>query len=282
MLENVPKAPVSNDDWAGEGDAGEVQWSPPKRKKNFRMSFVRSYSSLHVLTASRSGGLASRATTIINSLKTDHTLWIHNISRTLTAHSATPLTPLLLSKLLTPSVRLRVIEILNYGVTGVAEVPSTPELWQEARTVTAMCSVVDDDDQVEPETGLVVFSLHNRSRNSGGPMAVSVPRRRGKQKDGSVKMDSVSLFVPGNPFDLRYIEVGSECWVWEKAYELVLNAEVVKPEAGAGTVARSERIEEDVFWDSRAEVARLQEVAERLSGVQESKALVCSKFGLLV
>lgn len=99
-------------------------------------------------------------------------------------------------------------------------------------------------------------------------------------------MDSVSLFVPGNPFDLRYIEVGSECWVWEKAYEIVLNADGVNSEAGAagaGAAEGGEMIEDDVFWDSRPEAVRLQENAQKLAGmVQESKALVCSKFGLLV
>ena len=255
-----------------------------RRRRTSRCSYCTTCRFWRRLTRVRCrGGLASRATSIINAVKTDHTLWIHDISRTITANASMPLTPLLLSKLLQPAIRLRVVEILNFGVIGVAEVPSTPELWQESRTITALCSVVNENDLADDEQGLVVFSLHNRARNSSGPIAVSVPRRRAKQKDGSYKMDSVSIFVPGNPFDLRYIEVGSECWVWDTVHEVSISPTGAKDEGVIAGVEREEgEGEEDVFWDSRPEAVRLQEIAEKLADVPERKALVCSKFGLLV
>lgn len=221
-------------------------------------------------------GLASLASTVLASAKTEHTLWIHELSRTLAAHQATPLTRPLLAKLLQPVICLRVVEILKSGAVAASDLTPQLSVWEESRVVTARCAIVmdgnagDDDQQ-----GLVVFSLHNRPPTSTLTATVTKSLQRKPPGDRSERL---AVFVPSTPHDLRHLEPGVDVWVWGTPCEVVLSPPtVVAPPADL-----AERIIEDVFWDARPAAVRAEEATKGEHYREVRRALVCSQFGVII
>lgn len=254
-------------------------------------------------------GLASRASSILSSARTAQTLWLHNLSRQLTAHTQDQaLTLPLLHKLLHPDVRLSVIEVLPFGSSKVdSSAPtSSPSLRDERKIILARCRLAPlDGELVSPsrtpypglETpGLVLFSLNEHppaSSQLGG-----IPPRKKRDPEDNTR----TVFVLSNPHDLRFIAEGAEVWIWDPLHKISLSTAFAEQELGAGVELQGAAgsmqqppasVLDDagcVFWDSRTKEEREaeREARERRARPKSAKgepkewALVCGRFAVVV
>ncbi|ORY85955.1 hypothetical protein BCR35DRAFT_302556, partial [Leucosporidium creatinivorum] len=288
LLDRVPPMPREVvDDEAETTDGIPDSWSPKKKKGG------------HILM-----GLASRASSILSSARTAQTLWLHNVSRQLTAHTQDQVLILpLLAKLLHPTIRLSVIEVLPFGSARVASEPtSSPSRRDERKVILARCrlariegdagSTISSTSAVDLEIpGLVLFSLNEHppaSSQLGG-----VPRKKRDPED-----DTRTVFVPSNPHDLRFIAEGAEVWIWDPMHRISLSTAFAEKELGAGAEMEgssgstqqppASMLSEvgDVFWDSRTKQERQEEREAkerraRPAGESKEWALVCGRFAVV-
>lgn len=258
------------------------------------------------LTSIFSMGLASRASSILSSARTAQTLWLHNLSRQLTARTQDQaLTLPSLHKLLQPDVRLSIMEILPFGSSKVASssTSSSPSIRDERKIILARCRLaVLDLDLESPSctsvseletTGLVLFSLNEHP--SASSQFGGVPPRKKREPQDTTR----TLFVPSNPRDLRLIVEGAEVWSWDPLHKISLSTAIAEQELGAGVELQGAMMPSqqspastiyntgDVFWDSRTKVEREKErdKRERRARPKETPkewALVCGRFGVVV
>ncbi|KAI5480039.1 hypothetical protein MNV49_002004 [Pseudohyphozyma bogoriensis] len=239
LLESVPPAPPP--DWdAGETEDGAEAWSPTKKKAGYTIT-----------------GLASRASAALSSARTDHTLWLHTLSRTLTDQFS-HLTRPLLDKLLQPAIRLLVLETLPLG----AGAGSAAKPWEESRTILTRCRLIlthsssdttSDSHVLEADMeGLVLFSLNANPPPTGISFGAAQPPRRKRPKS----TESVTIYVPTGPHDLRLVEENAEIWCWDPCYETPLPDKLGPPLEVGGRfgVAGEERSGvEEIVMDARSE-----------------------------
>jgi hypothetical protein len=248
--------------------------------------------------------MASRASGLLSSARTSQTLWLHSISRQLSTqtHSHALARPLL-AKLLQPSLRLTVLEVLPFGSTRSCPPTTTTPTHRhsgESKIVLTNCRLLlsssaseDDGNEEElPETdlqGLVLFSLHEHPPASSQP--IFLPPRKRHSKDHNDDDDTRNVFLPSNPHDLRFVQVGAEVWVWDPCYEVVLRDEESEETLGLKVGGDEMWVEGEgeageVYWDSRSKEEREKEREERERREREGEAvrrgLVSGRFAVLV
>jgi hypothetical protein len=245
-----------------------------------------------LIALSCSSGIASRAATLLNSSKTDQTLWLHDFSRSLSSLTLPAPVPDLLNAV-PPALRLKIVSL-----------PSTNTLSTEystrnaQKTLLALCRIELDDASPSngapssPDLiGLVLFSLYSFASSSMLPPPSPVKPRRPLQQDDGRR----NLHVPTNPYDLhRFLarkggeEV--EVWVWEPFYPVDLLAVSDEGVAGMsleraaeGTVKEEGAMEGDgVDWDEEVGKKKEQEERQARAADRSKKALVVGRFAVLL
>ncbi|GAA5827800.1 hypothetical protein JCM11251_007679 [Rhodosporidiobolus azoricus] len=300
ILARAPLKPplLAEDDDVQVVGAGEHDWSPGKKGK--KGGYLLS-------------GIASRASSLLSSARTDQTLWLHDFSRTLTSLNL-PLPVSSLLQAIPPALRLTVLSIPSFHDTDVAE---DVTLRGGRRTLLAQCrlelhnpfpSAEDSSSPPRDLIGLVLFSLHSYPTSSATlPPPSPVKNRKDAHSPNSSSADPPrTLFVPTNPHDLqRYIvrelersgehdaqtKKGVEIWVYEPFYpvELLPEPEVGAlspffPEKKAVETVNSDVGEgtEGVAWDEEVEGWREQEQKRFKAAERQKKALVVSRLAVLV
>lgn len=191
--------------------------------------------------------------------------------------------------------------------------------WEASKSVLARCRIITSDEVVSsgaeindnegdftPDLeGIVLFSLHSHPPSSNfansNTAAVTIPPKT--NQDGSPKKGQGSrIFLPSNPYDMRFLVAGAEVWGWEAWHEIVLPESVEEFELPqevaivSGEDAMKEGadsfeavqlgVEQDVFWDGRPALVREKEKQQQLKVERQSDrvqiALLCNRFGVVV
>ncbi|GAA5867647.1 hypothetical protein JCM8547_001329 [Rhodosporidiobolus lusitaniae] len=282
-------APVPDAGADAEEDGNGDRWSPSKKGK--KSGYLVS-------------GIASRASALLTSAKTDQTLWLHDLSRSLSSLALPAAIPTLLD-IAPPAFCLRVISFpLSNGLTDTS---SDPSLRGGKKTLLAQCrleldepaapSHPSDPSDLPPAPprdliGLVLFSLHSfaSSKSSLPPVSPVKPRSTTAKKDDGRR----SLHVPTNPHDLQRFIVRAveekkevEVWVWEPFFpvDLLPEPKMGEREAfpSAAAMPKDKRgDEEGVGWDEELERKREEEVRLAKEADRKKKALVIGRFAVLV
>jgi hypothetical protein len=249
--------------------------------------------SVQVLIAlSGRSGIASRAATLLNSSKTDQTLWLHDFSRSLGSLTLPALVPDLLSAV-PPTLRLKIVSLPSANNPS-AEFSSR----NGQKTLLAQCRIELDDASPSngapssPDLiGLVLFSLHSFASSSVLPPPSPVkPRKPLQQNDGRR-----NLHVPTNPYDLQRFLARKdgeevEVWVWEPFYPVDLLALSDEGVAGMslegtaeGALKEEGAMERDgVDWDEEVGTKQEQEERKARAADRSKKALVVGRFAMLL
>lgn len=198
--------------------------------------------------------MAARASAVLAAVRTDHTLWLHDMSRRIASASSTTSTSASvggglaldeLAQALKPAIRLVVVDIPSSSSgdeLGTGARATTPDRRRGVgqKSVLARCRIVLPPSITRPPTsspptesddlvGLVLFSLHERSSSAASaippppppapPPPPSSPTKRGTTTS---RTRPRSLIIPTVPPDLRWIRPGAEVWVWDPFREVVL------------------------------------------------------------
>ncbi|GAA5853018.1 hypothetical protein JCM9279_003785 [Rhodotorula babjevae] len=234
-LRDVP--PLAGEDGAEEGEEAEL-WSPKKKKGGYLVS-----------------GMAARASAVLAATRTDHTLWLHDMSRRLASASSSSATStsvaggLMLDELaqaLKPAIRLVVVDVPSSALgdepgAGASSTVSDRRRGAAQKTVLARCRIVLPPSITRPPTstpppetddlvGLVLFSLHERSGATSSaassvpppPPAPPPPPSSPSKRTTTSRTRPRSLVIPTVPPDLRWVRPGAEVWVWDPYREVVL------------------------------------------------------------
>ncbi|GAA5979265.1 hypothetical protein JCM11641_001976 [Rhodosporidiobolus odoratus] len=280
-----PAVPPSEDEALG----GAENWSPGKKGK--RGGYLLS-------------GIASRAAHLLNSAKTDQTLWLHDLSRSLSSLDL-PAPVSLLAEVAPPAVRLTILSI----PTSSSSTSSDPYVGSRGgqRTLLAHCKLELDDlpssaeatstNLPEPRrdlVGPVLFSLHSYPTSSSTlppPSRIRKGAGTTQQKKDEARRH---LYVPTNPHDLeRFLArdggKGVEVWVYEPFFPVDLLPEPVIGEVGSSIsipgVTAERRDEPDgdgVEWDEDLQQKKEEERKRAKEAERRRKALVVGRLAVLV
>ncbi|GAA5901415.1 hypothetical protein JCM5296_003004 [Sporobolomyces johnsonii] len=279
LLATVPPPQAVQYEHVEEAEEDVEEWSPRKKKGGYLLS-----------------GIASRASSVLASARTEQALWLHDLSRHLSTLTASgPLSHTQLANALQPAVRLFILELPSSDAQEDDSTASRTDRTRDRRTVLAFCKLdVSDLADARDETpstperdlqGLVLFSLHERPSAPSSSVVVPPPHH-----DRS-RTTSRSVFVPANPHDLGLLRPGSEVWVWEPFHEVTLvgsdsGAWAIRPSGALDEGKGEEEGEGGVFWDSKPLEARDRERGARVRKAREDdrsrKGIVCGRFGIIV
>ncbi|GAA5824187.1 hypothetical protein JCM5353_000343 [Sporobolomyces roseus] len=296
LSNTVPTLQGVNDDKKGvlDGDTamedGEFEWESPK-KKGKNGGYLPS-------------GMASRASSILSATKTDHTLWLHDLSRKLlnlpsqsqptSSSNSKSITKggwsrRLLGEALQPELRLIVLSILSPSSSyhNDGEDPGRKGGGGGSKTILARCrldlSPIDsppfDDGESELDlSGLVLFSLHHRNtststNNSSFIHPQAVPSKPSCDLENRAKRDQWNFYVPLGPSDLRMaLKEGSEVWVLGQGGgygEVELNEERETWKIGSKNEEESVKEEEENRKEQEGERDSEMEVRWEAAGREE-------------
>ncbi|BGP19819.1 hypothetical protein JCM10213v2_007950 [Rhodosporidiobolus nylandii] len=245
-------------------------------------------------------GIASRASNLLNVVKTEQGFWLHDLSRSIASLDLPAPIPSLL-EVAPPALRLTVLSVLDSST-----IHGEFSIRDGKRTLLAQCRLELDEPSPFPASspfdqpssphrdlvGLVLFSLHSYSSTNAAPPVSPVKPRTAKEK---AKDDGRrSLYIPTNPHDLeRFISRGGgegvQVWVYEPFYPVDLLSEQVigetpRPLAEVGGLkeADEELVGEGVEWDEELERKREEERRRAKDAERRKKALVVGRFAVLV
>lgn len=202
--------------------------------------------------------MAARASAVLAAARTDHTLWLHDMSRRLASPSSLAggsggggLALDELAQALRPAIRLVVVDVPSSTAgdePGGGAGPMAPDRRRGGgqKSVLARCRIVLAPSITRPPTsspppesndlvGLVLFSLHERSGSSSSSSSSAVPppppapppppgpsSPTKPTTTATSRTRPRSLIIPTVPPDLRWVRPGAEAWVWDPFREVVL------------------------------------------------------------
>ncbi|GAA5915593.1 uncharacterized protein JCM6883_004241 [Sporobolomyces salmoneus] len=235
-------------------------------------------------------GIAARANSILTAAKTDHTLWLHDLSRKLISASTEDKkvettesagggrNKRELEALLEPDLKLIIVDVLDPTTQTTNDENPGGETRPRGggghqRTLLTRCrldlsattspSSSPNEPEEEPNdldlTGLVLFSLHNyrnsstsSSKSSGSSFSHPQirPRPQDKIKDDDA-LRTRSLFIPQGPLDFRTFRPDLEVWVF------------ASEGGGCGGISEIELNEDPETWRVSPEAKRKEEEVKK-------------------